>query len=144
MGVYWNPANTCYYRSLERSARNVYLATQGTSGTPRVKTPTGINYTVDVPRGGSSCPSGSSSSAGMDKQLYQDLMMTPDAKQKTSTAKLAKVLGGRHTQADTLNAGEKKALQQAADDHQLSAAASDQAQQLASGKPLSIIAIRAK
>lgn len=54
MGVYWNPANTCYYRSLERSAVNQYLQTHGTSGTPTVKTPTGINYTVNVNTGRSS------------------------------------------------------------------------------------------
>lgn len=51
MGVYWNPSNQMsgYYRSLEKSAQNVVLQTQGASGNlGKVKTPTGIGYYVDA------------------------------------------------------------------------------------------------
>lgn len=65
MGVYWNPSNKMsgYYRSLEKSAQNVVLQTQGASGSfGKVSTPTGIGYYVDA--SGHQTGAGSTPTAG--------------------------------------------------------------------------------
>lgn len=150
MGVYWNPANACYYRSLERSARNVYLATQGTSGRQSVRTPTGINYIEGTTGSGRSsakkekCETADPTLAGALKeagasgnitlrQLKEILLQGVDAGDKDALETRAKSLTGPERQAlrEALDAGLFK--------HRT---ARSVAEQLANGGGFSVIGIR--
>ena len=112
MGVMWNPANSCYYRSLETAARNQYLATQGTSGTPTVKTATGINYVVDVPHAGPSaaCPTPATTSAapGSEARTKPERGATRKAAAKQALSKAMRERTKQAAEHQPLPAGIRK------------------------------------
>lgn len=146
MGVYWNPSNTSYYRSLERSALNVYLATQGTSGPQSVRTPTGINYVVPATVGGG---------GGANRPCESQQRVTPDptlaaalkeagAGGNITLRKLEQILKeGRLEGRANLTESERSALREAIDaglfKHKT---VRKKAEQLANGGGFSVVGIR--